>query len=115
MTKPVSCGSARDSVSPGQRNVVEETASVPRLTTHHIIAFKDLLALSAVYADELKKLGLVRDLYSLNRTKGLWLDKQDAPSEGQLPIISILAPTGPDFLVAWIACIGLGYGVVFIA
>ncbi|KAJ9115675.1 putative NRPS-like protein biosynthetic cluster [Naganishia adeliensis] len=78
-------------------------------------SFKDLLALSAVYADELKKLGLVRDLYSLNRTKGLWLDKQDAPSEGQLPIISILAPTGPDFLVAWIACIGLGYGVVFIA
>ncbi|KAJ9108879.1 hypothetical protein QFC21_000199 [Naganishia friedmannii] len=31
------------------------------------------------------------------------------------PVVSLLAPTGLDFLVAWVACMGLGYGVAFIA
>lgn len=31
------------------------------------------------------------------------------------PVVSLLAPTGLDFLIAWVACMGLGYGVTFIA
>ncbi|KAJ9101904.1 putative NRPS-like protein biosynthetic cluster, partial [Naganishia cerealis] len=63
----------------------------------HRLSFKDILALSDSFSRELIKLGM----------------KEYA--DGRQPIVSLLAPTGLDFLVAWVACMGLGYGVAFIA
>lgn len=60
-----------------------------------MIAFLDLIALSNCQVESLIEAGVAED--------------------GQGKTVSLLCPTGLDFLIAWLALIRLGYGVVFVA
>ncbi len=55
------------------------------------------------------------ELLTLAQCMSARLDISPAPQDGEQHIISLLCPTGPDFLVAWLALMGLGYGVVLVA
>lgn len=60
-------------------------------------AFGDLLSLSDV---------LIRGLIDV----GVPINEKDEDS-----VVSLLCPTGLDFLLAWIGLLRMGHGVVFIA
>jgi acyl-CoA synthetase (AMP-forming)/AMP-acid ligase II len=60
-----------------------------------IIAYPKLLALSEGVASKLIKGGI--------------------PIQEDGGVVSMLCPTGLDFLVGWIALMRMGYGVVFVA
>ncbi|OCF34514.1 hypothetical protein I316_03555 [Kwoniella heveanensis BCC8398] len=60
------------------------------------LSFRELLALSGKLVPQLNKDGL------------------EPPTDGK-NVVSLLCPTGLDFLLAWIGLMRMGYGVVFIA
>lgn len=62
-----------------------------------VIAFRDLAHLAQRMAETLKP------------------QFESVPPIAKQRIVSLLCPTNIDFLVAWIACMGLEIGVVFIA
>jgi acyl-CoA synthetase (AMP-forming)/AMP-acid ligase II len=64
--------------------------------TEQSTAYRDILALSDSMAG-----ALVRQGVKINRD--------------QIKIISILFPTGLDFLVIWVSLMRMGYGVVLVA
>lgn len=82
----------------GDRWVCERYCKSPssyaRLNRCLLSAYNDLLSLAAVMEVLLHKSGIQRC------------------QEG---VVSLLCPTGLDFLVAWIALMQMGYGVVFTA
>lgn len=65
------------------------------------VAYKQLSQLSQSFAESIRS--------------ELQLDRHSSKSPEDNQIVSLLGPTGLDFLVAWIACMGLGLGVVFVA
>jgi acyl-CoA synthetase (AMP-forming)/AMP-acid ligase II len=81
-------------------SVLVDTVVVAQLTIRSNLAYKQLIQLSQSFAQALlPQLGP--------------LEKHERGGENQ--IVSLLCPTGIDFLVAWIGCMGLGLGVVFVA
>jgi hypothetical protein len=113
MSKVVLFGRASDSVSPGQHYRIYRPEDRAHDTLTHSV--QGPLATISCICSRAEEIGPCVYLAVLINRKGADRFKQDEPSKGERLIVSLLAPTGPEFLVAWIACIGLGHGVVFIA
>jgi acyl-CoA synthetase (AMP-forming)/AMP-acid ligase II len=78
--------------------VIDTVSAVQSVTCMLIyyIAFTQLLALSEVVASNLLDCGI-------------------PILHGETGVVSLICPTGLEFLLAWLALMRMGYGVVFIA